>query len=62
MSHCAVFKKSNNDEGFISVICHRERYLEELKADGWSETPEEAMSETPKKSDTLTLKKTESKK
>lgn len=38
MSHSQMFLKSDNAEGFISVIVHRERYLSELKALGWVES------------------------
>lgn len=43
---CAIFKKADNDEGFISVLCHRERYLDLLKAEGWVLTLDEALAQT----------------
>jgi hypothetical protein len=41
-----LFKRADNDEGYISVICHRPRYLTALAAMGWCETAEEASQQT----------------
>lgn len=39
--HCSVFHYADNDEGYITVICLRDRYLDELKKLGWVEKPED---------------------
>lgn len=38
MTHCQMFKTCNNSEGFVSVIIHRDRYIEDLKAMGFVES------------------------
>lgn len=40
--HTQVFHPASNEDGYVSVICHRERYLKELLAMGWFETADEA--------------------
>lgn len=40
--HSQLFHPANNEDGYVSVICHRERYLKELLAMGWFETADEA--------------------
>lgn len=40
--HTQVFHPANNEDGYVAVICHRERYLKELLAMGWFETADEA--------------------
>lgn len=48
--HSQLFHPANNEDGYVSVICHRERYLKELLAMGWFETADEALAK--RKSDT----------
>jgi len=38
MSHCSMFKACDNKDGFVSVIVHRERYIDDLKAMGFVES------------------------
>lgn len=45
MTHQQMFKKFNNDDGYISVIVLRERYFDDMKADGWVETEAEALAQ-----------------
>ena len=49
MTHQQLFKKSDNDDGYISVICHRARYLDELKAIGFVESVDQLDQEPKKK-------------
>ncbi len=42
--HSQLFYPSSNEDGYVSVICHRERYLKELLAMGWFETADEAIA------------------
>lgn len=44
MSHCQIFYPFDNEDGFISVVCHRERFLDDLLSVGWCKTQEEATS------------------
>lgn len=46
--HSQLFHPANNEDGYVSVICHRERYLKELLAMGWFETADEALKPEPK--------------
>lgn len=48
MTHIQVFYPSDNEDGYISVVCLRERYFDELKKLGWKESPEE-LEEKPKR-------------
>jgi hypothetical protein len=43
MQNCMVFYPSDTDDGYIAVICHRERDLEQLKKLGWYETAQAAL-------------------
>ena len=45
MSHTQVFLSADNAEGYVSVIVHRERYLETLKQMGWVESEEDLKKE-----------------
>lgn len=40
--HSQLFYPASNADGYVSVICHRDRYLKELLAMGWFETADEA--------------------
>lgn len=43
MTHCQIFYPFDNEDGFISVVCHRERFLDVLLRLGWYKTQEEAI-------------------
>jgi len=43
-THQQMFIKADNEEGFVSVICHRERYADDLKKMGFVNTVEELES------------------
>ena len=45
MSHTQMFKKADNDDGYMSVIVHRDRYLKDLEAEGWVSTQQEALGQ-----------------
>lgn len=44
MSHCQIFYPFNNEDGYISVVCHRERFLDGLLSLGWCKTADEAIA------------------
>lgn len=44
MSHCQIFYPFDNDDGFISVVCHRERFLDDLLSLGWCKTAADAVA------------------
>lgn len=44
MTHCQIFYPFDNEDGFISVVCHRERFLDDLLSLGWQKTAAEAVA------------------
>jgi len=50
MSHMSMFKKSNNEEGYIMIICHRERYRDELESLGFVDSSDKLEVIEPVKS------------
>lgn len=44
MTHCQIFYPFDNEDGYISVVCHRERFLESLLSLGWQKTAAEAIA------------------
>lgn len=44
MTHCQIFYPFDNEDGYISVVCHRERFLENLLSLGWQKTAAEAIA------------------
>lgn len=49
MSHIQMFKASDNEDGYISVVCHRERYADELRSLGFVESVDDLKKPAPKK-------------
>lgn len=49
MTHQQLFKKADNDDGYITCIVLRERYFDEFKALGFVESPEQLDQEPKKK-------------
>lgn len=56
MTHCQMFKAFDNDDGYISVICHRERYAKDLRKMGFVDSLEDAKAK-PEPSKTISRRK-----
>lgn len=41
----SMFKKCDNDDGYITVVVLRDRYLDDMKKDGWVRSPAEFTEE-----------------
>lgn len=44
MSHAQLFLPVDSEEGYVSAIVHRERYIPAFLAMGWKETAAEALA------------------
>jgi hypothetical protein len=42
-----MFKRADNDEGYIAVIAHRARDIPALQEQGWRFTADEALADSP---------------
>lgn len=49
MTHCQMFKAFDNEDGYVSVIVHRERFVADMRKMGFVDTIEEVTKPKPVK-------------